>query len=150
MPAGAGPDFVNAAFCVQTTLDARDFLQWLHQIEARFGRERRTRWAPRTMDLDLISFGDDLLPDREIWLNWASLPPERRAETTPDQLILPHPRLQERAFVLIPLAEIAPEWHHPGFGCSVANLLEALPATEREGPRRLIDAETLAFPSSRS
>lgn len=82
-----GPDFINAVAAVSTRLTAPDLLLALHQLEQRAGRERPYRNAPRTLDLDLLLYGDACIDSA--WLT------------------LPHPRMMERAFVLIPLAEIA-------------------------------------------
>src|SRR6201994_4106327 len=87
----AQPPFINACIAIETTSDPRTLLTTLHAIERTFGRDRakETRWGPRTLDLDLIAY-DDISLD------------------TPE-LTLPHPRLFERAFVLVPLAEIVPD-----------------------------------------
>jgi 2-amino-4-hydroxy-6-hydroxymethyldihydropteridine diphosphokinase len=98
----AGPDFVNAVAELETDLQALALLAELQAIELRFGRMRGPRNAPRTLDLDLLLHGESVL-------------------RTPE-LTLPHPRLHLRAFVLVPLAEIAPELRLPGRG-RVANLL---------------------------
>jgi 2-amino-4-hydroxy-6-hydroxymethyldihydropteridine diphosphokinase len=84
----SGPDFVNAVAELRSTLEPEALLGALQSIESRFGRERPRRNAPRTLDLDLLRYGE-----RQV-----------RSPT----LTLPHPRLQERAFVLLPLAELAP------------------------------------------
>src|ERR1043166_9641451 len=83
--------FINACIEIETTLDPHALLFTLHRIEQKFGRDRHkeTRWGPRTLDLDLLAY-DDVTIDRP-------------------ELTLPHPRLFERAFVLVPLAEIVPE-----------------------------------------
>ena len=106
------PDFINAAVCLETDLPAADLLAALLATEARFGRIRAERNGPRTLDLDLLLHG-------ELVLNTA-------------HLTLPHPRLHLRAFVLAPLAEIAPDLAIPGRG-SVAAWLPAvaLQAIER-------------------
>ena len=96
------PDFINAVVELIAVLPAPTFLESLFAIEERFGRRRSVKNAQRTLDLDLLLFGDDLSDDPEI--------------------TLPHPRLHERAFVLAPLAEIAPQLMIPGRGC-VADLL---------------------------
>jgi len=96
------PDFINAVVAVKTRLEPRELLEELFAIEAHFGRERTVRNAPRTLDLDLLLHGETVLHDAA--------------------LTLPHPRMHERAFVLAPLAEIAPELMIPGHG-SVAALL---------------------------
>ena len=84
-----GPDFINAVAAVSTRLTAPDLLLALQQLEQRAGRERPYRNAPRTLDLDLLLYGD--------------------ARIDSPSLTVPHPRMMERAFVLIPLAEIAPD-----------------------------------------
>ena len=90
------PDFINAAASVQTTLSPQALLAALLAIENRHGRRRTMRNAPRTLDLDLLLYGEVVLDQ--------------------DGLTLPHPRLHERAFVLAPLAEIAPGAMVPGRG----------------------------------
>ncbi len=132
-PPGAGPDFVNAAIEVQTDLLPHDLLQFLHETEVRFGRERPSRWAPRTLDMDLIACGDVVLPDRALLQHWMDMPLEDQKKLAPEQLILPHPRVQDRAFVLIPLADIAPDWRHPIIGKTVRELVAALPDAEKKG-----------------
>ncbi len=99
----SGDDYVNAVAAIDTGLDAHALLQALLDIELAHGRERPYRNAPRTLDLDLLLYGDQVIHD---------------APT----LLVPHPRLHERAFVLAPLAELAPELRIPGRG-TVASLL---------------------------
>jgi 2-amino-4-hydroxy-6-hydroxymethyldihydropteridine diphosphokinase len=96
------PDFINAVVKLNAVLPAPTFLAQLFAIEARFGRQRSVANAPRTLDLDLLLYGDEVRMDA--------------------QLTLPHPRMHERAFVLAPLAEIAPQLVISGQG-SVAELL---------------------------
>lgn len=90
------PDFVNAVARLETTLSAQELLQALLGIEAACGRQRTFQDAPRTLDLDLLLYGDDCI--------------------TEDHLIVPHPRMHQRAFVLRPLTEIAPDIFISGRG----------------------------------
>lgn len=129
-PPGSGPDFINGAFVVETSLSASALLARLHDVEAKLGRVRRVRWGPRVCDLDLIAYGDAVLPDhdtlRRLMVDGAT------SDTAPDQMIIPHPRMHERAFVLEPLADIAPDWRHPVLGQTVAEMLASLPAHLRD------------------
>ena len=109
-PEGVGlqdqPLYLNAVVVGETSLGARALLESLQQIEADFGRERPFAGAPRTLDLDLVLLGDEVLDE-------------------PD-LQLPHPRFRERFFVLGPLAELAPDIRDPVTGLKVTELLRAL------------------------
>lgn len=132
-PPGSGPDFVNAAALLKTTLDPAELLAHLHAVEATLGRTRRVRWGPRAVDLDLLAMGDEVLPDVATQRAWAAQSPEAQRASAPDRLILPHPRLQDRGFVLVPLAEVAPAWRHPVLGLTVAEMLAALPGEALSG-----------------
>ena len=125
-PAGAGPDYINAAALLSGLSDPHQILSILHGIEAKFDRARITRWGQRTLDLDLIAVGDKVSPDQDAFFRWHDLPAERQMTETPDELIVPHPRLQDRAFVLVPLAEIAPSWTHPVLGLTPSEMIEKL------------------------
>jgi pantoate--beta-alanine ligase len=100
-------NFFNGAAVVETTLSAPDLLQVLLAVERKLGRERRERWGPRTIDLDLLLYGDEVI--------------ERPA------VIVPHPRMHERRFVLEPAVEIAGHWKHPLRQKRLAELLSELP-----------------------
>lgn len=107
-----GPDYVNAVIAVSTCLCAPDLLEQLQKIEQSAGRERSTRNAPRTLDLDVLLFGS--------------------ARIDSPALTVPHPRMTQRAFVLYPLAEIAPEWtemaHSPGMAAQrIARIERSMP-----------------------
>ena len=103
---GAQPRFLNAAAVGHTTLPARELLNAMLEIERRLGRVRPHPGAARTLDLDLILYGDAIVDE--------------------PGLIVPHPRFRERLFVLEPLTEVAGEWKDPVTGKTVAELLESV------------------------
>jgi 2-amino-4-hydroxy-6-hydroxymethyldihydropteridine diphosphokinase len=131
-PEGSGPDFVNGAAVLRSQLAPQEVLEALHRIEAYFGREREVRWGPRVLDLDLIAAGQLVLPDLEGYALWRDLPREAQTVNAPRRLILPHPRVQDRAFVLVPMADVAPDWVHPVSGKSVREMVAELPQVERD------------------
>lgn len=126
-PAGAGPDFVNAAMVIRTTLPHNELLALFHRVEHDMGRVRERRWGQRTIDIDLISYGDQVLPDAATQTHWMELPLAEQMTKAPDQPIVPHPRVQDRAFVLGPLMDIAPQWRHPALGRTIAEIYAATP-----------------------
>jgi 2-amino-4-hydroxy-6-hydroxymethyldihydropteridine diphosphokinase len=132
-PAGAGPDYVNAALhvLVENSLTPEAVFSPLCAIELKHGRLRAQRWGGRTLDIDLLAMGDMVLPDLAGFAAWAGLDPAAQAQRAPDGLIVPHPRLHERAFVLTPLMDIAPDWRHPVFGRTVRQMHADLPLAER-------------------
>jgi 2-amino-4-hydroxy-6-hydroxymethyldihydropteridine diphosphokinase len=107
-PDPADPEFVNAVVEVETALGAGDLLRALLGIEEALGRVRGQKNAPRTLDIDLLDY-------------------QGAVEAAPD-LVLPHPRLHLRPFVLLPLAEIAPDWRHPVSRRGIKELIAALAA----------------------
>jgi 2-amino-4-hydroxy-6-hydroxymethyldihydropteridine diphosphokinase len=114
VPVSDQPWFVNAVAALETDLSPEALLALLHRIEAEFGRVRSVVNAPRLIDLDLLAYGRLV-----------------SGETAP---ILPHPRLDQRAFVLLPLAEIAPRWRHPVSGLDLDTLIARLPADQEAQP----------------
>lgn len=126
-PEGVGHDYVNAASRFFSDKTAESVLDILHRVEAACGRQRLQRWGTRSLDLDLIAAGNQVWPDARTQNEWMNLPLGEQMKIAPKQLILPHPRVQDRAFVLVPLADVAPNWIHPQTGASVSEMLEALP-----------------------
>ena len=111
VPVSDQPWYLNAVAMATTSRTAAETLMCLHQVEAAFGRVRGVRNAARVLDLDLLDFG-----------GLVSLAPD---------LLLPHPRMHERAFVLRPLQELAPDWRHPINGTSIEELVMALSADQQ-------------------
>ncbi len=112
MPEGAPEDwnipFLNQVIAVETHLPPRELLSVIKHIETDLGRKPAARWAPREIDIDILAYGDELI--------------------VTDTLTIPHPGLDERRFVLEPLAEIAPEWRHPVLGKTAKEMLAELKA----------------------
>ena len=108
VPASDQPDFINGVVAAETPLDPVALLAVLHNVEDRFARRRSVPNAARTLDLDLIDVAGVV-------------------RDGPDGPVLPHPRMQDRAFVLVPLRDVAPGWRHPKTGQGVAELIAALP-----------------------
>jgi len=111
VPVSDQPWFVNAVAAVETTLPPAELLQLLHRVEDEFGRVRSVVNAPRLIDLDLLAYGRLILAE-------------------PDGPIVPHPRLGERAFVLLPLRDMAAAWIHPVTGEGLAPMIARLPADQ--------------------
>jgi len=104
------PDYLNGCALLEVKLSPHELLNTLLKIENEFGRVRQERWGPRTLDLDVLLFGDLILETAD--------------------LQIPHPRMTKRAFVLVPLAEIASEWIEPVSGKAIAQLMERVDCSQ--------------------
>ena len=111
VPISDQPWFNNAVIAATTSMSAEDALAALHRVEAGFGRIRTVRNAARVLDLDLLDYGGTTYSD--------------------DNISIPHPRLHERAFVLLPMREVAPGYTHPETGLGIDDLIAALPADQQ-------------------
>ena len=113
-PDPSDPPFVNAVAAVSSALQPVELLDLLHGVETEFGRMRSAPKAPRTLDIDLL---------------------DHEGRVASGAVNLPHPRLTQRSFVLVPLAQVAPGWRHPVSGQGAAELLDLL--ADRDGPKKL-------------
>lgn len=98
------PEFLNQAICIETGLPPQELLNTLLEIEEMLGRKRKEKWGQRLIDIDIIFYNRDVVSE--------------------DNLVIPHPRLRERKFTLLPLSEIAGNFIHPTIGQTVSELLE--------------------------
>lgn len=112
VPVSDQPWYRNAVIGVRSDMNAFDLMTALHDIEEEFGRVRSVRNAPRVLDLDLIAYDDEIIEEE-------------------GGLIVPHPRMYQRAFVLMPLAEIAPDWVHPVLHAPLSALIAEIPETQK-------------------
>jgi 2-amino-4-hydroxy-6-hydroxymethyldihydropteridine diphosphokinase len=128
-PLGPGRQapYLNAVVEFEAGLAPAALLRLIKQIERRAGRRFAPRWSPRCLDLDILDIGSRRL-------GW---PPPRRRER--GRLILPHPEMHRRAFVLVPLLEVAPHWRHPALGVGARLLLAGLRRHGRDGVRQSLD-----------
>ncbi|WP_427159295.1 2-amino-4-hydroxy-6-hydroxymethyldihydropteridine diphosphokinase [Aliinostoc sp. HNIBRCY26] len=104
------PDYINGCIILQLTMTPQQLIETLLATEQKFGRVRQERWGPRSLDLDILLY-DDLIINAP-------------------NLQIPHPRMHERAFVLVPLAEIAPDWLEPVSGLTVAELVKKVDCSD--------------------
>ncbi len=107
VPVSDQPWYRNAVVSVQTSLNVHALMQCLQKVELNFGRVRSVKDAPRVIDLDIIAYHDEIYSDVDC--------------------MIPHPRMHLRAFVLMPLQEIAPGWLHPVSGMSVQKMIDSMP-----------------------
>jgi len=109
-------DFLNMVIGIETSMSSIELLDFCQALELELGRTRGVRFGPRTIDLDILTYNQE--------------------NSTVERLILPHPRMHERAFVLVPLCEIAPDMHLPVINRNIVDLMKDLPETQIKGVRK--------------
>ncbi|WP_068675790.1 2-amino-4-hydroxy-6-hydroxymethyldihydropteridine diphosphokinase [Oceanobacillus sp. Castelsardo] len=114
-------DFLNIVIGITTSLSSMELLKYCQSIEGRLGRKREIRFGPRTIDLDILTYNNE--------------------NSTVEELLIPHPRMHERAFVLIPLQEIAPNFRIPTWNQHAGDLLNKLQESDIKGVRKWIRNE---------
>ncbi len=124
VPVSDQPWYRNAVVQTEATMRPFELLETLMHIEQQFGRVRTVRNAPRVLDLDLLVYGTEIV--------------------STESLILPHPRMHQRAFVLRPLQEIAPDWVHPSLAMNIGALIELLPSEQKIAPLATSQSEGAA------
>jgi len=148
VPKSDQPWFVNAVVAVETIHSPEKLLETLHDIEAGLGRRRRIRWEARIIDLDILTFHDHIYPSPDTWpardVGHAQNCPTgdgtkaNAGENEAQGMIIPHPRLHERLFVLKPLMDICPDWTHPVSGKTAKAYASQLTEQAKQGMIRLI------------
>lgn len=135
LPLGPGRQspYLNAVVLCAARLGPAALLRLMKRLERRAGRRLTPRWGPRSLDIDILDFGGRRL-------GWSR---GRLERLVPGRLVLPHPQIDRRAFVLIPLLEVDPHWHHPTLAASGRALMARLPPASRRGVRG-----SLAFAAS--
>ena len=131
------PRYVNVGIRFNTNLNPIDLLNYTSGLEKRFGRKREKRWEPRTCDIDILLCNQLILPNKAHFQKWLKLDFSDQIKLSPNELILPHPRLQERTFFLKPLIDLQPDWIHPFLGMKAKEMLDSLPPNELENIKEI-------------
>ncbi len=135
VPVSDQPDFINMAVRIETELSAQSLLALFQRIEVGCGRKPGERWSARTLDIDLLAYGNKILPSEDVWQQVVD---DKDPAAFLPEPVVPHPRLHKRAFVLVPLLEVAPNWRHPKLKKSVQQLSEGeFVKAESAGVRKL-------------
>lgn len=127
------PDFVNAVAEITCPLPPVEVLGFAHELEAICNRTRSRRWESRTLDIDILATNQMVLPEKPVVQRWMNMGLSEQEHAVPDEMLLPHPRLHERGFVLIPLLDVAPDWIHPIQNQSVRKMVQMLPEIAIKG-----------------
>ena len=128
------PKYINGCLEMFCEFEPFEVLTKLKNIEKRMGRTTDERWSSRTCDFDILSCRSSknfILPSKKVFRYWFSLPLDKQLKMRPNELVLPHPRMQDRSFVLIPLYDIQPNWIHPVLGVRLISMIDKLSAEQR-------------------
>ena len=131
------PRYVNVGIRFSTKLKPIKLLDFTSGLETKYGRKRQERWGPRTCDIDILLCDQLILPSKLSFNKWLNLDLSDQIRLVPDELILPHPRLQERTFFLKPLDDLQPDWVHPFLKVKAKEMLDSLPPYELESIHEL-------------
>lgn len=121
VPASGQPNFINAVIAATTVHECEILLRLIKDLEVELGRQPAERWSARTIDIDMLAYGEDVFPDIHAWTAVVNDPDPAAILEEP---VVPHPRLHKRAFVLAPLNELLPQWRHPVLGQSVEEMMQ--------------------------
>ncbi len=128
VPKSDQPDFINCVITGETSHKALEILDICQSVEQSFGRDRSIRWGARTLDIDIIDYDHQLYPSID---TWHAVADNMEATTVMPELLLPHPFMHQRAFVLRPLCDLVPDWRHPVYRKTAADLLSEQPEQDR-------------------
>jgi 2-amino-4-hydroxy-6-hydroxymethyldihydropteridine diphosphokinase len=131
-PNNSKPRYINGCLKIKVDCTPYEVLQRLKRIEEKMGRLNGERWDSRVCDLDLLAFENEVIPNKKIFQYWYKLSLKNQFLEKPSELLVPHPRIQDRAFVLKPLLEVAPDWTHPVFNLNVKEMFNFLSQTKRD------------------
>ena len=124
------PRYVNVGVRFSTNLKPKELLNLTSGLENKYGRQRERRWGARTCDIDILLCDQLITPNKLNFKKWLNLSLSDQIRLFPSELILPHPRLQERTFFLKPLNDLQPDWIHPFLKMNAKEMLDSLPPNE--------------------
>lgn len=133
------PRYINVGIRFSTNLNPTELIKLTAGLEDKYGRKRKRRWESRSCDIDILLCDQQILPSTDHFLKWLKLDFSDQIKLVPNELIIPHPRLQERTFFLKPLNDLQPEWTHPYLKLKAKEMLDSLPLNEIENIEILND-----------
>ena len=131
------PRYVNVGIRFSTDLNPKELIKFTSGLENKYGRTRKRRWESRSCDIDILLCDQQILPSRDYFVKWLKLDFLDQIKLVPDELIIPHPRLQERTFFLKPLNDLQPDWIHPFLNLKAKEMLDSLPLNEIDNIKEL-------------